>query len=105
VDTRTGRLCYLDHVPPLGALHRNPRSLPRVRVTLGGEEFPFQIYGYSEIRPDRELDSVILDPAYREAGWGVTWGPSYSSVHEGTIRTFKLGPATAESSVPEWHEG
>lgn len=96
---------YLNHVPPLGALNSDERTLPRLRVTLGGEEFPFQIYGYSEIRPDRELDSVILDPVYREAGWGVTWGSSYSSVHEGTIRTFKLGPATAESSVPEWHEG
>lgn len=97
---------YLDRVPPLGALNRDTDKLPRMRVTLGGEEFPFRIYGYSEHRPDRELDGVILDPEYREAGWCVIWGPAFESESEGLVRKFKLSPVTPEGHPePEYHEG
>lgn len=97
---------YLDRVPPLGALNRDTDNLPRIRFTLGGEEFPFRIYGYSEHRPDRELDGVILDPEYREAGWCVIWGPSFESEAEGLVRKFKLSPVTPEGHPePEYHEG
>lgn len=80
---------YLSHVPPLGALNLE-RSLPRLNVSLGGEEFPFQIRGYSEHRPDRELNDILLADSYREAGWVVEWGPSWESQVEGIIRTFRL---------------
>lgn len=97
---------YLDRVPPLGALNREREVLPRIRITLGGEEFPFRIYGYSEHRPDRELDGVILDPVYREAGWCVIWGPSFESEAEGMVRKFKLSPVTpVDHPEPEYHEG
>ncbi len=92
--------------PSLGALNSDADKLPRIRVTLGGEEFPFQIYGYSEHRPDRELDGVILDPEYREAGWCVIWGPAFESESEGLVRKFKLSPVTPEGHPePEYHEG
>ena len=96
---------YVDRIPPLGALNRDTGKLPRIRVTLGGEEFPFRIYGYSEHRPDRELAGVILDPEYREAGWCVIWGPAFESEAEGQVRKFKLSPVTPVGHPePEYHE-
>jgi hypothetical protein len=75
-------------------------------TTLGGDELPFRVYGYSEQRPDRELSGVILDPCYREHGWCVIWGPSYQSESEGMVRMFKLSPVTPEGHPePEYHEG
>lgn len=96
---------YLDRVPPLGALSEAGLEL-RMKFTLGGEEFPFRLDGWSEHRPDRELDGIILDPFYRENGWCVIWGPSFESLTEGHIRTFKLSPVTPEGHPePEYHEG
>jgi hypothetical protein len=96
---------HLDRIPPLGALHTSEK-LPRIKFTLGGEEFPFRIYGYSEHRPDRELDGVLLDPHYRENGWCVIWGPSFESESEGLVRMFKLSPVTPEGHPePAYHEG
>jgi hypothetical protein len=93
-------------LPPLGALNRDTGKLPRIKSTLGGEEFPFRIYGGSGHRPDRELDGVILDPAYREAGCCVIWGPSFESESEGLVRKFKLSQVTPEGHPePEYHEG
>ena len=96
---------YLDRTPPLGALHRDTSKLPRIKFTLGGDEFPFRVYGYSEHRPNRELDGVILDPFYRENGWCVIWGPSCESLTEGLVRMFKLSPVTPEGHPePAYHE-
>lgn len=97
---------HVDRIPPLGALNHDERVLPRIKISLGGDEFPFRVYGYSEQRPDRELDGVILEPSYREHGWCVIWGPSYQSESEGLVRMFKLSPVTPEGHPePEYHEG
>lgn len=92
---------YLDMIPPLGALNHDTEYLPRLRITLWGEEFPFRLYGYSEHRPDRELDGILIAQEYRDVGWQVYWGPSYESESEGHIRTFKLAVVTAEELIKE----
>jgi len=84
-----------DPVAAAWALDRDEQALPRLRFTLGGEEYPFQIYGYSEHRPNRELGEVILAQPYREAGWRVEWGPEFMSEKDGYVRTFRL------TNVPE----
>ncbi len=96
---------WLDHVPPLGALSQAKDKPRDLRATLGGETYPFQIYGYSEHRPNRELDEILLDQAYRDAGWIVWWGPVYNTANEGEIRTFRLGPVPVEPPEQETTEG
>ena len=77
-------------VTPLGALHHDEYALPKMRFTLGGEEHPFQVFGYSEHRPNRELDDFLLNDQYREMGWRVEWGPEFMSEKDGYVRTFRL---------------
>lgn len=83
------RYGYLKHVPPLGALSSCPTP-PSIQVSLGGEEFPFSIYGGSEHRTAGELAAVLIRPDHRERGWAVEWGPTRTHVTHGPTRTFKL---------------
>lgn len=93
---------HCDHMPPLGALNRNEHLLPRaLRFTLGGEEFPFRISGYSENRPNREIEQTLLEPFYQEAGWRVEWGPEFMSEKDGYVRTFRLTNTPAETLGPD----
>ena len=61
-----------------------------MRFTLGGEEYTFQVFGYSEYRPNRELDDFLLNDQYREMGWRVEWGPEFMSEKAGHVRTFRI---------------
>lgn len=89
---------HCDHMPPLGALNRNEQMLPRsLRFTLGGEEFPFRIFGYSENRPNREIEETLLEPSYKESGWRVEWGPEFMSEKDGYVRTFRLTNTPVET--------
>jgi hypothetical protein len=77
-------------VTPLGALNRDEYALPHMRFTLGGEEYPLQVFGYSEHRPNREIDDILLNEQYRDAGWRVEWSPEFVSEKDGYVRTFRF---------------
>lgn len=59
---------YLDRVPPLGALNSTGNEIPRLQVSLVGDDFPFKASGVSEHRPNRELNEIPLNPVCGEAG-------------------------------------
>lgn len=93
---------YCEHMPPLGALHWAGGGLPRaLTFTLGGDEFPFRIFGWAEHRPNREIEEHLLEPFYKESGWRVEWGPEFMSEKDGYVRTFRLTNAPAETLGPE----
>lgn len=91
---------YLDRVPPLGFLNRQvAENIPGLRVTLGGEQFPFRLEGFSAINAvkhpeaERFAQSILMTLVaqyVREAGWGVQMGPSFESDMLGPVHTFRI---------------
>ncbi len=91
---------YLDRIPPVGFLERTvAENISGLRVTLGGEDFPFRLEGYSAVNAVKRAEDeniaqsilmTLVRPDIREAGWGVAMGPGFESDMLGVVCTFRL---------------